>query len=63
VSSLWPISDAAASTLLPTFYAALSRGQKSKAEALRQAQLALINRPDYQHPSFWSPFILIGRWQ
>jgi len=63
VSSLWPISDAAASTLLPTFYASLSRGQKSKAEALRQAQLALINRPDYQHPSFWSPFILIGRWQ
>jgi CHAT domain-containing protein len=34
----------------------------SKAEALRQAQLALLGNPLYQHPYFWSAFVLVGNW-
>lgn len=41
------------------FYAALQKGN-SKAEALRQAQIELINDRTYRHPLYWAPFILIG---
>jgi CHAT domain-containing protein len=40
-------------------------GPISKAEALRQAQLAFIeneNRDDYNDPYYWAPFILLGNW-
>jgi CHAT domain-containing protein len=34
----------------------------SKAKALQQAQLLLLNDRRYQHPGYWSPFLLIGNW-
>jgi CHAT domain-containing protein len=34
----------------------------SKAEALQQAQITLLNDPRYHHPSYWGPFLLIGNW-
>ncbi|NEQ06629.1 MAG: CHAT domain-containing protein, partial [Moorea sp. SIO4E2] len=38
------------------------QGNVTKAEALRQAQIALITKVEYglEHPYFWAPFILIG---
>ncbi|MBE9009053.1 CHAT domain-containing protein [Pseudanabaenaceae cyanobacterium LEGE 13415] len=44
------------------FYRSLSQEPMSKAESLRQAQLKLLKDPNYQHPYYWSPFILIGNW-
>jgi CHAT domain-containing protein len=35
----------------------------NRAEALRQAQLKLLRSPDYQHPFYWAPFVLVGNWQ
>lgn len=61
LGSLWPISDEAASQLMISFYNHLMQ-HKSKAEALRQAQLELLKTDYMRHPSFWSPFILIGNW-
>jgi len=34
-----------------------------KAEALRQAQLALLKDVKYRHPLNWAPFILMGDWR
>lgn len=62
VASLWPISDPAAASLLPEFYRHLAKPGTAKAEALRQAQLALLRDPAYRHPSFWAPFLVIGNW-
>lgn len=48
VATLWPVSDHSTSKLMRALYAGLARGD-NKAEALRQAQLALIRgeqRPD-----------------
>lgn len=61
LGSLWPISDEAASQLMISFYKNLMQ-HKSKAEALRQAQLELLKTDHMRHPSFWSPFILVGNW-
>lgn len=61
LGSLWPISDEAASQLMISFYKNLMQ-HKSKAEALRQAQLELLKTDYMSHPSFWSPFILVGNW-
>jgi CHAT domain-containing protein len=33
---------------------------RGKAEALRQAELALLSRPGTAHPARWAPFVLIG---
>jgi CHAT domain-containing protein len=34
----------------------------SKAEALQEAQKALINQNEKSHPAQWAPFILMGNW-
>ena len=44
------------------FYQALKTFGISKAEALRQAQLSLLRSSKYQHPFYWSAFILVGNW-
>jgi CHAT domain-containing protein/Tfp pilus assembly protein PilF len=42
IASLWPVSDGGTQVLINGFYAILQKGNISKAEALRQAQIALI---------------------
>jgi CHAT domain-containing protein len=45
------------------FYANLRDPSISKAEALRAAQQALIEKGgQYAHPFYWAAFILIGNW-
>ena len=63
---------------MPRFYELLLRDGMSKSEALRRAQIDFIEggaveesaeptnveipRPDYSHPYFWAPFVLMGNW-
>ncbi|OYD83791.1 CHAT domain-containing protein [Azospirillum brasilense] len=62
LASLWFINDQASSQLIADFYRRLATGVPSKAEALRQAQLALLKDLRYQHPGYWAAFLLIGNW-
>jgi CHAT domain-containing protein len=62
LATLWSVDDQATSKLMVPFYQELGRSGNTKAEALRQAQLKLLQNPDYQHPFFWAPFVLIGNW-
>ncbi len=59
IASLWSVNDVATAALMSEFYKALSTGQ-TKAQALQQAQLKLINNENYRHPYDWAGFILIG---
>ncbi|MBW4549552.1 MAG: CHAT domain-containing protein [Aphanocapsa sp. GSE-SYN-MK-11-07L] len=43
IASLWSVDDGGTQVLMTAFYRALLQGKVSKAEALRQAQLALIS--------------------
>lgn len=63
VGSLWPINDAATTQFMTTLYKGLSQSM-SKAQAMQQAQVAMIKSKDkLHHPAFWSPFVLVGNWQ
>ncbi|MBV1879901.1 MAG: CHAT domain-containing protein [Pseudomonadales bacterium] len=62
VATLWQISDAATVQIIDKFYNNISKQGLSKAKALQQAQVELINQPRFQHPTDWAPFLMIGNW-
>lgn len=62
VASLWSVSDASTEVLMVEFYRQLLAGQ-SKGAALRAAQLKVMKNPQYKHPFYWAPFILMGDWR
>jgi CHAT domain-containing protein len=55
--SLWRVDDESMTKLITNFYARWLAGSP-KAQALRQAQLNLMQA--YEHPYFWAPLILVG---
>jgi tetratricopeptide (TPR) repeat protein len=57
VVSLWLVQDEAAAELMADWYVRMATG-RSRAAALREAQLALRERRP--HPYYWAPFSLIG---
>ncbi|MDX2212168.1 MAG: tetratricopeptide repeat protein [Oculatellaceae cyanobacterium bins.114] len=70
IASLWAVDDGGTQVLMNRFYAGLEQGL-TNAEALRQAQIALITgdvpatspdqaRVPLNRPYYWAPFILIG---
>jgi len=63
VATLWPVKDKAAAKLMRELYKGISQQNMSKAEALRQAQLALLADPSFSDPFFWSAYTLVGNWQ
>ncbi|BAZ10264.1 hypothetical protein NIES4071_20790 [Calothrix sp. NIES-4071] len=63
VASLWHVNDKSTAILIGEFYRQLAKTKVTKAEALRKAQITLLNKyPNYTRPSFWAPYILIGNW-
>lgn len=56
VSSLWSVDDQATSDLMVAFHA--TAGREDRAQALRRAQLAMLEK--YRHPFYWAAFQLTG---
>jgi CHAT domain-containing protein len=56
--SLWPVDDDATASLMSGFYKAAA--SLNSAQAIRQAQLQLINNKSTSSPFSWAPFILVG---
>ncbi|MEO1373892.1 MAG: CHAT domain-containing protein [Cyanobacteria bacterium J06635_10] len=63
VATLWSVQDKSTTDLITEFYRLLTQSKTTKAQALRQAQLSLLKNPQYQHPYYWSPFVLVGNWR
>ncbi len=62
LASLWYIDDGATVPLMAEFYKQLSDAKVTKAEALRRAQISLLKNPEYEHPIYWAPYVLVGNW-
>jgi CHAT domain-containing protein len=62
IASLWTLDDTPSVDFTKHLYENLRKPNVSKAEALRQTQLALMQNPQYKHPRYWSPYILTGNW-
>lgn len=62
LATLWPVNDPASAKLVSGFYRELQIPANSKAKALQQAQLEVLEDVRYRHPAYWSPFLLIGNW-
>lgn len=62
VGTLWSVNDESTSELMSLFYKFLNQNKLTKVEALRAAQLELLKNKFFQHPFYWSPYILVGNW-
>ncbi|MEB3359415.1 MAG: CHAT domain-containing protein [Synechococcales bacterium] len=62
IASLWTLDDAPNVSFTQTLYDYLRQPSVSRAEAVRQAQRALLQNPQYRHPRYWAPYILAGNW-
>lgn len=62
LATLWFINDEASATLISEFYRQLRNPSLSKAVALQQAQLKLLHDRIYEHPAYWSAFLLLNNW-
>ncbi len=71
IVGLWYVADRSTRLLMEGFFRTWlgaigvdAEGLKiSKAEALRQTQQNIMRTAGYDHPYFWSPFILVGDWR
>ncbi len=61
--SLWSVSDLSTATLMEEFYKNLIKYKLSKTDALRKAQLTLMNDEKFAHPFYWAPFVIFGDWR
>lgn len=62
LATLWPVDDQSTSQFMVNFYQELTKPEVTKSEALRQAQITLLKQPEFDHPYYWAPFILVGNW-
>ena len=62
LASLWEVDDRSTVDLMTSFYGELKQppAQGDKAWALAAAQRSIKAKPNFRHPYFWAPFILVG---
>jgi CHAT domain-containing protein/tetratricopeptide (TPR) repeat protein len=63
VASLWQVDDRATAELMKRFYNEMIVSKKTPSEALRAAQLSLLEQKRWQSPYYWAAFQLQGEWE
>jgi CHAT domain-containing protein len=62
VATFWQVHDAVAAQLVARFYRELLDRSVSRAVALQRAQIEVLSNPRYEHPGYWSAFLMINSW-
>ncbi|KYC38051.1 hypothetical protein WA1_37485 [Scytonema hofmannii PCC 7110] len=74
IATLWPVGDASTAEVMGKFYQDLKKPGEKKSDALKMAQLSLIEalktKPPFEeikalppHPYYWASYVLVGNWQ
>jgi CHAT domain-containing protein/Tfp pilus assembly protein PilF len=62
VVSLWNVDDEGTAELMAQFYRYMLQDNQSPAQALRSAQIAMWQNPQWRSPYYWAGFTLQGEW-
>ncbi|BAY62912.1 hypothetical protein NIES22_29880 [Calothrix brevissima NIES-22] len=65
LAAVWQVNDASTAEFMIRFYQELNKPHITKAEALRNVQLAFLHQfpnTDFHRPYHWASFILVGNW-
>lgn len=62
LATLWEAQDVSNTSLMIRFYQELLKPNTSKAQALQQAQLSLMQDEGYANPFYWATYVLVGNW-
>jgi CHAT domain-containing protein len=60
VASLWPVDSDATAELMISFHKHRHNESQPVTQALRTAQIGMLQKPSQQHPYYWAPFVVIG---
>jgi CHAT domain-containing protein/Tfp pilus assembly protein PilF len=63
VVSFWNVNDEATAVLMKRFYQGMLRDSLPAAQALRAAQLSMLDEPRWRAPYYWAGFALQGDWR
>ncbi len=63
VASLWQVDDLATAELMKRFYRGMVKEGLRPAQALRLAQLDMLNQKRWSSPYFWAAFTIQGEWK
>jgi CHAT domain-containing protein/Tfp pilus assembly protein PilF len=63
VVSLWNVSDQGTAVLMERFYRGLFEEKLRPPEALRCAQLSMLEDERFSDPYYWAPFVFQGEWR
>ena len=63
VASLWQVNDAATAELMKRFYRRMLKDGMRPAAALREAQIEMWKKPQWQSPFYWGGFVIQGEWK
>ena len=60
-AALWDVEDKSAMRFMKVFYEKFNK--KSAINALNDAKVSLLKSKKFNHPAFWSGFVLLGEWE
>ena len=63
IASLWKVDDEATMELMSRFYRKMFRENRSPSDALRQAQIEMMQQSGWSSPFYWAAFTFQGEWQ
>jgi CHAT domain-containing protein len=63
VASLWRVDDRATADLMRRFYQKMLKDNLRPADALRRAQISMLNEKPTQNPFFWAAFTVQGEYK
>jgi CHAT domain-containing protein len=63
LATLWSVDDAATAHVMTQFYRELLVNERQPADALRRAQLAMLDDYRWSAPYYWAGFVLQGDWR